>query len=60
MSEDSFPADSTLANKSERIRSLTGLQVVGVMPARGLGRFSLRPSQRLPRVAFVSTDVLVA
>ena len=52
------PADSPLANKSDRIRSLPGLKVVDVIPARGLGRFSLRPSQSVPLVAFVSTATL--
>ncbi|MCB9938824.1 MAG: FtsX-like permease family protein [Planctomycetaceae bacterium] len=52
------PADSPLANKSDRIRSLPGLKVVDVIPARGLGRFSLRPSQSTPLVAFVSIATL--
>lgn len=52
------PADSPLANKSDRIRSLPGLKVVDVIPARGLGRFSLRPSQSVPLVAFVSIATL--
>ncbi|MDA1050352.1 MAG: FtsX-like permease family protein [Planctomycetota bacterium] len=52
------PADSPLANKSDRIRSLPGLQVVDVIPARGLGRFSLRASQSVPLVAFVSIATL--
>jgi ABC-type antimicrobial peptide transport system permease subunit len=52
------PADSPLANKSDRISSLPGLKVVDVIPARGLGRFSLRPSQSVPLVAFVSIATL--
>ncbi|MBC8353279.1 MAG: FtsX-like permease family protein [Planctomycetes bacterium] len=52
------PADSPLANKSDRIRSVPGLKVVDVIPARGLGRFSLRPSQSVPLVAFVSIPTL--
>ena len=52
------PADSPLANKSDRIRSAPGLKVVDVIPARGLGRFSLRPSQSVPLVAFVSMATL--
>ena len=52
------PADSPLANKSDRIRNLPGLKVVDVIPARGLGRFSLRPSQSIPLVAFVSIETL--
>jgi len=52
------PADSPLAQKSDRIRSLPGLKVVDVIPARGLGRFSLRASQSIPLVAFVSLETL--
>ena len=52
------PADSPLANRSDRIRSLPGLKVVDVVPARGLGRFSLRPSQSVPLVAFVALETL--
>jgi ABC-type antimicrobial peptide transport system permease subunit len=52
------PADSPLANNSDRIRGLPGLRVVDVIPARGLGRFSLRPSQSVPLVAFVSIATL--
>ena len=52
------PADSPLANKSDRIRSLPGLKVVDVISTRGLGRFSLRPSQSVPLVAFVSIPTL--
>lgn len=52
------PADSPLANKSDRISSLPGLKVVDIIPARGLGRFSLRPSQSVPLVAFVSIATL--
>lgn len=52
------PADSPLANKSDRIRSRPGLHVVDIIPARGLGRFGLRPSQSVPLVAFVSMATL--
>ncbi len=52
------PADSPLANKSDRVQSLPGLTVVDIVPAHGLGRFSLRPSQSVPLVAFVSIATL--
>lgn len=48
------PADSPLANKADRIRSLAGLRVVSIIPARSLGQFQLRPSQLQPRNAYVS------
>ena len=54
------PADSPLAQKSDRIQSLAGLKVIDVIPTRGLGRFSLRASQRVPLVAFVSRPTLQA
>lgn len=47
------PADSALGKKSDRISSLPELKVVGIAPARGLGRFSLSPNQNLPRNAYV-------
>jgi ABC-type antimicrobial peptide transport system permease subunit len=52
------PADSPLAQKADRIRTLAGLTVVDIIPARGLGRFSLRASQQLPQNVFVSLDIL--
>lgn len=52
------PADSTLGDKEDRIRSVTGLRVIDIVPAEGLGRFSLRASQSTPRNAFVSMTVL--
>ena len=57
-SGNQVPADSPLANKTDRIRSIPGLEVVDVIPARGLGRFSLRSSQSVPLVAFVSIATL--
>ncbi len=47
-----IPADSALGRKDETVRS-TRLRVSEILPAEGLGRFSLRPSQQLPRNAFV-------
>lgn len=40
------PADSPLGRKTDRIRSLAELKVADIIPAEGLGRFSLRSSQR--------------
>jgi ABC-type antimicrobial peptide transport system permease subunit len=51
-----IPADSPLGKKSDRIRSLAQLEVVDIIPAESLGRFSLRPSQSLPRNAYVSIN----
>lgn len=52
------PADSPLARKSDRIRSIADLEIVDIVPTQGLGRFSLRPSQKLPRNAYVSLAIL--
>ncbi len=40
----SIPADSPLARKRDRLRSLGQLEVADIVPARGLGRFTLFPS----------------
>jgi len=50
------PADSPLGRRSGRVRGLANLEVVDIVPAEGLGRFSLHPTQQLPRNAFVSLN----
>jgi ABC-type antimicrobial peptide transport system permease subunit len=52
------PADSPLANKSDRIRNVAGLKIVDIVPARSLGQFSLRPSQTGPRNAYVALETI--
>jgi ABC-type antimicrobial peptide transport system permease subunit len=52
------PADSPLGRKSDRTRSLPRLEVIEVLPAEGLGRFSLLPSQHLPRNAWLPLAAL--
>ena len=49
-------SDSTLADKSDLSETLAGLKVRQIVPAKGLGRFSLNPSQHLPLCAFVSLE----
>ncbi|MBN1910776.1 MAG: ABC transporter permease [Pirellulales bacterium] len=49
----SVPAESPLGRKIDTTESAR-LHVVAVVPAEGLGRFGLSPSQQLPRNAFVS------
>ncbi len=51
-------ADSPLGQKEGRVRAIPGLDVVAIIPAEGLGRFSLLASQALPRNAFVSFGTL--
>lgn len=52
-----IPADSPLGRKTETIRNRR-LVVAAVVPARGLGRFALTPSQREPLNAFVAAETL--
>ncbi len=51
-------ADSTLADRSEMTRSLAELEVVGIIPAEGLGRFSLQATQATPLCAYLSLETL--
>ena len=50
--------DSVFADTADAIRSLAGLKVVDIIPAEGLGRFGLSPTQHLPLVAFVQLPTL--
>lgn len=52
-----IPPDSPLGRKSSNIASRR-LRVVGIVPAAGLGRFSLHPSQQAPRNAYVAMEEL--
>ncbi|MEE3372459.1 MAG: FtsX-like permease family protein [Planctomycetota bacterium] len=49
---NAIPAESPLGEKEDRVRGIPGLKVVAIVPADGLGRFGLTPSQSLPMVAF--------
>ena len=50
--------DSPLGEKVDRVQSLAELEVIEILPVRGLGRFSLRANQALPRTAFLDAQVL--
>jgi putative ABC transport system permease protein len=52
-----IPADSPLGEKSETALS-RWVKVAAVLPADGLARFRLAPSQHLPRNAFVPLETL--
>jgi ABC-type lipoprotein release transport system permease subunit len=52
-----IPADSPLGRKTETIESVR-VQVEAIVPAEGLGRFALRPSQRTPANAYMSLEAL--
>src|SRR5690606_4086675 len=51
------PADSPLGRKTETVRNRR-LAVSAIVPAEGLGRFGLQPSQQLPLNAYVSLPTL--
>jgi ABC-type lipoprotein release transport system permease subunit len=52
-----IPADSPLGRKRETVRSVR-VTVSQIIAAEGLGRFGLRPTQQLPRNAYVPLDWL--
>lgn len=52
-----IPPDSPLGRKSANIASRR-LRVAGVVPAEGLGRFGLNPTQQAPRNAYVALEEL--
>jgi ABC-type lipoprotein release transport system permease subunit len=53
----SVPSDTPLGEKTDTLASVR-LTVSEVIPASGLGRFGLRPSQQLPANAFVAPETL--
>ena len=52
-----IPADSPLGEKSETSQSRT-MKIGAVLPAEGIARFGLVPSQQLPRTVFVPLAAL--
>jgi putative ABC transport system permease protein len=54
-----IPAESAFGRKRVSVDTMR-LKVAGVIPAEGLGRFSLRPNQRAPRNAYVPLATLQA
>jgi putative ABC transport system permease protein len=59
-SASDVPADSALGRKNDRVETASGLKVIDIIAAESLGRFALRPSQSLPRNAYLSTEKLQA
>ena len=51
--ESNIATDSPLADSSEMGRTLAEMKVKQIVPAEGLGRFSINPSQHSPLCAFV-------
>ena len=54
-----IPAESAFGRKRVSVETMR-LKVARVIPAEGLGRFGLRPNQRVPRNAYVSLAALQA
>ena len=52
-----IPADSPLGRKRETVDSVR-LRVTAVIAAEGLGRLGIRPTQQLPRNAYLPLDTL--
>lgn len=52
------PADSPLGRKTAETQSLPRLKVKAIIPAEGLGRFGMYPTQQLPLNAFASRAAL--
>lgn len=52
------PADSPLGRKTAETQSLPRLTVKAVIPAEGLGRFGMHPTQQLPMNAYASKSAL--
>ncbi|MBI1249249.1 FtsX-like permease family protein [bacterium] len=52
------PADSPLGRKTAETQSLPRLTIKAVIPAKGLGRFGLYPTQQLPMNAYASKAAL--
>lgn len=52
-----IPADSALGRKNDTVRN-RNLRVAAIIPARGLGEFTLRPSQQSPLNAYVPLGTL--
>jgi len=55
-----IPADSPMGRKGNLSRGLSQLKVTAIVPAEGLGRFGMHPSQQLRLNAFVATKTLQA
>ena len=53
-----IPSDTPFGHKVDIVRNLAGLKVTEIVPARGIGRFGLSPTQHLPLNAFVKMSTI--
>ena len=56
--EAAVPADSPLGKREIESEGLPRMTVIAIVPDRGLGRFSLSPSQASPKTVFVSRELV--
>ncbi len=56
--EQAVPADSPLGRRDVQTEGIPRLEVVDILPDRGLARFSLSPAQATPKNVFLSRDVI--
>lgn len=55
-----IPSDTPFGHKVDIVRNLAGLQVTEIIPAQGIGRFGLNPTQHLPLNAFVKMSTIAS
>ena len=58
--DQNVPADFSVGTKEGLVAGLTELRVIDIVPAESLGRFSIHPSQKPPRNAYVASELLAA
>lgn len=56
--EQAVPADSPLGKRDAESEGLPRMRIAGIVPDRGLGIFSVSPSQAAPRNIFVSRSAV--
>ena len=56
--EQAVPADSPLGRRDTESQSLPRMKVAGILPDKGLGRFSLAASQASPMNVYVNRSVI--
>lgn len=56
--EQAVPADSPLGRRDTQTEGIPRLNVVDILPDRGLARFSLSPAQATPKNVFLSRDLV--
>jgi len=56
--EQAVPADSPLGRRESESEGLPRLRVAAIIPNRGLGRFSLQPSQVDPPTVYLSIELV--